>query len=118
MLRGAPIALSVLLLAGCGSGGSGSSSATSTATSSAPPPAPSPSPARPETEIARRFAPQLRFNAYFDDGSTSAQNRNEDFFPGDVDAWFASLALGRVALVSQMSIGAQPAVVQTFSNPQ
>jgi hypothetical protein len=68
-------------------------------------------------ELARRFAPQLRFNAFHPDGSDSLSNRNEDFLPGSVDAFFRALATGGFRVVGRMSEGARPAEVQTVTEP-
>ncbi|MEZ6188246.1 MAG: hypothetical protein R3F62_24960 [Planctomycetota bacterium] len=61
--------------------------------------------------IARDFAPQLRYNAYYDDGNGSRQNRNEDFFPIGVRAFLAELHAQQVRVVVDQSTGLTPALV-------
>ncbi|MCA8924486.1 MAG: hypothetical protein KDD82_21930 [Planctomycetes bacterium] len=52
-----------------------------------------------EDAVARRFAPQLRYTAYYNDGNTSKQNRNEDFFPMGVQSLLRELASGQARVV-------------------
>ena len=63
-----------------------------------------------EDEIARTFAPQLRFNAYHNDGNTSKQNRNEDYFPMSVLRFLKEIDSGQARVAIQESQGAQPAI--------
>ncbi|MGE4146073.1 MAG: hypothetical protein AB7N76_35945 [Planctomycetota bacterium] len=118
----------LLALAGCSQGGGGGAplSASTAAGLQSATPTPLPSAATPafvppppgdltpalRAEIARAFAPQLRFNAYYDDGNHSAQNKNEDFFPMGVASFLRELASGRPRVVTQPSVvgAAAPAV--------
>ncbi|RMG06691.1 MAG: DUF946 domain-containing protein [Planctomycetota bacterium] len=59
--------------------------------------------------LARRFAPQLRFNAWVPD-DPSPQNRNEDFFPMGVARFLKEVASGRVRVLAEPSRGAAPGV--------
>jgi hypothetical protein len=58
-----------------------------------------------KAKLARRFAPQLRFNAYFNDGNRSPQNRHEDFFPMGVASFFKELESGRARVLVKGSRG-------------
>ena len=114
----AALALGVLS-SGCGggrSGGGGSPGAASTAaavSSGAPATgatgAPTASgPADPlgpvnRRELARRFAPRLRWNAWFDDGNRSRQNRHEDHFPMGVTSFLRELHSGQARVIVQGS---------------
>jgi hypothetical protein len=66
--------------------------------------------------LARRFAPQLRYNAWaaLKDplAASSLQNANEDFLPLGVDAFFDALAAGRAEIVVARSRSAAPARVR------
>ena len=98
-----PFIVPAFVAAGCGGGGSGGgfvASTTAAATSSAAAPAPPRDPLdlANRQEIARTFAPRLRFNAWYDDGNGAPQNRNEDHFPMGV-ASFLREARGRAARV-------------------
>lgn len=62
--------------------------------------------------LARRFAPQLRFNAYRADGPRTRQNTNEDYFPMGVARFLRQIVSGETDVVIQESQGAQPAVIQ------
>ena len=107
---------------GCGQSRSGSSRAASTvagATSGSVAPGTSatiaPFPIGPLTpalqdRIAETFAPQLRFNAYFNDGSTSLQNRSEDFFPVGVAEFLDEIESGQGRVLVQGSSGANPGI--------
>ena len=53
--------------------------------------------------VARAFAPELRFNAYHDDGNRAPQNKNEDFFPLGVASFLAELERGAARVVVQPS---------------
>ncbi|RME72231.1 MAG: hypothetical protein D6776_09130 [Planctomycetota bacterium] len=61
--------------------------------------------------LAHRFAPQLRYNAYSPQVDAPNNNRNEDFFPGSVDAFLRALVTGRYRVVQRMSVGPEPALV-------
>ncbi|MCO5172232.1 MAG: hypothetical protein M9894_38535 [Planctomycetes bacterium] len=63
-------------------------------------------------EVARAFAPELRFNAYHDDGNRSPQNRHEDFFPMGVASFLAELEAGAARVLVQPSRGPAPGVSQ------
>ena len=54
-------------------------------------------------QIARTFAPQLRFNAFHDDGSGSTQNRNEDYFPMGAASFLREIVSGQARVVVQES---------------
>jgi hypothetical protein len=61
-------------------------------------------------DVARLLAPQLRFNAYHNDGNTSAQNRSVDFFPMSVANFLRELESGSVRVVTTGSNGTSPGV--------
>jgi hypothetical protein len=129
------VTILALSLSACGSGGGSGSSAngagtqitapgaTTTATpgsnnnattNPAPPPfvMPGNGPLTPglEADIAKAFAPQMRFNAYHDDGNKSAQNRSEDHFPQGVASFYKEIESGRVRILLLGSIKETPAV--------
>jgi hypothetical protein len=123
LLAAGLVGLGGLFVVGCGgSGGSGSGSAqaaaavtsaapsatTSSAVTTQPPPL-GLTPALAD-EVARRCAPSLRFNAYFNDGNTSRQNRSEDFFPMSVASFLRQLASQQTRVATQESNGTQAGV--------
>ncbi|MCA8923883.1 MAG: hypothetical protein KDD82_18880, partial [Planctomycetes bacterium] len=65
--------------------------------------------------IARDFAPQLRYNAYYNDGNGARQNRNEDFFPIGVASLLKQLNAQQVRLVIDQSTQATPALLAVQS---
>ncbi len=90
--------------------GSGSTASPSSPASPAPPAVPA-DPLTPATrlEVARAFAPRLRFNAYHDDGDRTLQNRNEDFFPMGVASFFREVTSGQVRIATRESVENAPA---------
>jgi hypothetical protein len=68
-----------------------------------------------EASIALAFAPQMRFNAYHNDGNASRQNRNEDFFPMSVARFLTEIDSGQARVVIQPSQDAQPAISEVRS---
>ena len=89
------------------SGGSGGLTAAA-APAPVTPPAPGTLTPALRAEIARAFAPQLRFNGYHDDGNRARQNRHEDFFPMSVAGFLRELASGRARVLVQPSSGHAP----------
>lgn len=63
-----------------------------------------------EVDLAEAFAPQLRFNAYHNDGNSSAQNRSEDHFPQGVASFYSELESGQVRILLLGSIRDNPAL--------
>lgn len=117
--RGMRCVLSIMVLAalvaGCGGGGGGggfsataaaavvtSSTATAAAVVTSGPGAASALRSGEREALARALAPQYRYNAYVA-GSSSVQNKNEDFFPIGVATFLADLAAGRPRVVVQRS---------------
>ncbi len=71
-------------------------------------------------EIARAFAPRLRFNAWHDGAPDSPQNMNEDHFPMGVASFLREVVSGKPRIVVQRSREAEPAVseiVPTETSP-
>lgn len=97
------------------SGGSGGTTSGSTGgTTSAPPLALEPNGSLGfdlRAVIARDFAPQLRYNAYHNDGNGARQNRNEDFFPIGVRSFLEQLNAQQVRMVVDQSTGTTPALL-------
>jgi hypothetical protein len=60
--------------------------------------------------IARTCAPQLRFNAYHNDGNTTKWNRHEDFFPMSVKTFMAELTSRQARVVIHESSGTVPGI--------
>jgi hypothetical protein len=60
-------------------------------------------------EIARRHAPELRFNAWFPTDDPSPANRTEDFYPASVERF---LKATDALVVVRRSDGPRPALVQ------
>ncbi len=58
-------------------------------------------------QVAKAFAPQLRFNAY-QPGHSAAQNRNEDLFPMGVASFLRELHSGRPRVLVNGSSGMAP----------
>lgn len=133
-----PLLSALAILSACSSGGSSSAPAPVATSTTAPPatstvapgmnpgmpgsgttPPPAPSFTMPangpltpglEAQLAQSFAPQLRFNAYHDDGNRSAQNRSEDHFPQGVASFFRELESGQVRILLLGSIRNNPAL--------
>ena len=122
--------LAGMFLLGCGSSTGSSHGSTAAAvtsstvpgpavtTSPAPPPTPPPPPppwAMPaggpltsavRADVARQFAPRLRFNAWHNDGNLARQNRNEDFFPAGIGSFLTEIESGNARVVVTSSNGA------------
>jgi hypothetical protein len=62
-------------------------------------------------QIARAFAPQLRFNAFYP-GNSSLQNRSEDLFPMGVASFFSEIHNGQARVLVQGSHGTTPGLSQ------
>lgn len=140
MVRGQPVAIVLsscipfivpaLVAVGCGGGGSRGSfvpattaaattSGTTAATTTAPPVHQDPLDLPNRLEIARAFAPRLRFNAWHNDGNNSPQNRNEDLFPMGVASFLAELHSHDARVMVQGSRQGTPSAneVRSFSDP-
>lgn len=116
VLVGLLVASSFMGCGGSGSGGGATAAAAITSTTATAPtvalgPGGSLSPAF-RAHVARTFAPELRFNAYHDDGNRSPQNRNEDFFPMGVASFLAELDAGAARVLVQPSSRAAAGVSQ------
>jgi len=118
------------LTSGCGGSSGGGAAATAAAVTSAGQGAVSsataPTPTGPgwpltpalRQEVARAFAPQLRFNAYHNDGNGSPQNRHEDYFPMAVSSFLTELASGQARVVVAGSTPTSPGVSEVRSFAQ